>query len=216
MTLIAALLAPALLLAACGEGSQEKPTAKPSLELPTGDVKVPDGVTLTKAGTELKFGQQALVAYTPNPKRNSALSITVQTVQKGKIADFAAYQLGATANTTPYYAKVKIVNIGTGDLSRLGVPVYAVDGRNQLIPPASFDNAFTKCPSTPFPEGFAAGKTYQACLVFFVPAPGALVQMSYRPLQAFEPITWQGTILPPAQKAKKAKQPKKKAKKGQS
>ena len=36
--------------------------------------------------------------------------------------------------------------------------------------------------------------------------------MSYRPLQAFEPITWQGTIQPPVAKpSKKAKQAKKKA-----
>ena len=54
-SLTAALLLPALMLSGCGGEPKAKPTAKPSVDLPTGDVKIPDGVTLTKAGTTLKF-----------------------------------------------------------------------------------------------------------------------------------------------------------------
>ncbi len=71
--LLATLLVPALLLTGCGGGESDKAsdqrTPEASAELPQGNVEVPDGVTLTKAGTALKFGEQALVAYEPNTQR---------------------------------------------------------------------------------------------------------------------------------------------------
>jgi PBP1b-binding outer membrane lipoprotein LpoB len=91
--LLAALLAPALLLSACGGESKQKPNVQGSTDLPRGRVEVPDGITLTKAGTALKFGEPAVVAYEPNTQRSSVLSVTVSSVQAGRIADFAAYQL---------------------------------------------------------------------------------------------------------------------------
>ena len=91
-TALLTILLPALLLSGCGE-SDEKPKAEPSVDLPTGDVEVPDGVTLTKAGTELEFEQPAVVAYEPNTRRKSVISITVDSVQAGRISDFASYHL---------------------------------------------------------------------------------------------------------------------------
>ncbi len=212
--LIAALLLPALMLSGCGgDDSKEKPSAKPTVDLPTGNVKVPDGVTLTKAGTQLKFGEPAMVAYQPNPQRSSVLSLTVLSAQMGRISDFAAFQLDDVTKTSqPYYVKVSVKNVGTGDLSRMGIPLYAVDATNALVRSSSFNNGFAQCPSTPLPAEFGAGKTYSGCLVYFVPNKGTLVEMSYRPLQAFEPITWRGTVQPAAKPSKK---PGKKAKKKQ-
>jgi hypothetical protein len=211
--LIAALLLPALMLSGCGGDPKAKPTAKPSVDLPTGDVTIPDGVTLTKAGTQLKFGEPGLVAYQPNPQRSSVLSVTVNSAQAGRIADFAAFQLDPVTKTSqPYYVKVTVKNVGSGDLSRMGIPLYAVDASNALVRSSSFNNGFPQCPSTPLPADFGAGKTYSGCLVYFVPDKGTLVEMSYRPLQAFEPITWRGTVQPPVAKpSKKAKKGKKKA-----
>jgi hypothetical protein len=210
--LLAALLTPALLLSGCGGESKDKPTAKPSVNLPTGDVEVPAGVTLTKAGTKLKFGAPALVAYQPNPQRSSVLSLTVKSVQTGKISDLAAFQLDdATKASQPYYVNVAVQNVGTGDLSRMDVPLFAVDGSNSLLRPSSFNNGFARCPSTPLPSGFVAGKTFTSCLVYLIPNKGTLVEMSFRPLQTFEPITWQGPIQPVAKATKKpAKKPAKK------
>ena len=101
-------------------------------------------------------------------------------------------------------------NVGTGDLSRAAVPLLAVDTRNTLVQPSSFNNTFAKCPSTPLPAGFVASKTASLCLVYLVPGGGTLTQMSFRPLQAFEPIVWKGTIKPAVIKKKPTK--KKKAK----
>ena len=216
--LVAAPLALALVLSGCGSDSEKKPSAKPSVDLPTGTVEVPDDVTLTEAGTELKFRETATVAYQPNTRRNSVLELTVDSVKTGRIADLASYQLDpATRTARPYYVRVRVKNVGTGDLSRAGIPLYAVDSRNSLIQSSSFNNNFAKCPSKPLPAGFTANKAFSGCLVYLVPRGATLVEMSYRPLQAFEPITWKGTIIPAVTK-KPAKKPTKKPakKKGQS
>jgi hypothetical protein len=220
--LLAALIVPALVLSGCGDdGSPKKTQAKPSVSLPTGSVEVPDGVTLTKAGTALGFGEPAVVAYEPNTKRSTVLSLSVNGVQAGRISDFRDYQLdAATKKSRPYYVRFSAKNVGTGDVSRTAVPLLAVDDRNTLIQPSSFNNTFEKCPSKAFPAGFTAGKSFSGCLAYLVPGGGKLVEMSFRPLQAFEPITWKGTIKPPpltkAQKkaaAKKQAAAKKKAQK---
>lgn len=206
--LVAALTVPALLLSACGGADDEEPrkaSASPSVDLPTGDVEVPSGTTLTKAGTELEFGKTATVAYEPNSAKGSVLALRVDSVRTGTIADFSGYQLDArTKQSRPYYVRVTVRNAGDGDLGRSPVPLLAVDSRDTLVQPSTFDNTFERCPSTPLPASFGAGKTYRGCLVYLIPAGGKVTAISYRPLQAFEPITWTGTIAP-AGKTKPAK-----------
>jgi len=212
---VALLVAPALVLSACGADSNQKPAAKPSAAVPSANVDVPEGTTLTKAGTELAFGETATVAYAPNSKRGTVLQLTVASVRTGKISDLAAYQLDSNSKkSTPYYASVRVKNVGPGDLSRIVVPVYAVDSTNALVQPVSFNNTFKTCPSTSLPAGFTPGKTVNLCLAYLVLPGRKLVNMSYRPLQQYEPITWKGTITPaPTPKLKKPD--KKKTKKDQ-
>ena len=211
-TALLAILVPALFLSGCGEGD-DKPKAEPSVDLPKGDVEVPEGVTLTKAGTELDFGQPAVVAYEPNTRRKSVVSLTVQSVQAGRISDFASYRVDdRVRKSRPYYVRVSVKNVGTGDLSGAAVPLYAVDSRNTLIQPSRFNTPFAKCPSMPLPAEFGADKSVKGCLVYLVPDGGTLSKMSFRPLQAFEPITWDGTIQPaPLTAAQKKAAAKKKA-----
>ena len=211
-TALLAILLPGLLLSGCGE-SDNKPKAEPTVDLPTGNVEVPEGITLTKPGTELDFKERAVVAYEPNTRRKSVVSITVESVQAGRISDFASYRLDdRTKNSRPYYARVSVKNVGTGDLGGAAVPLLAVDDNNTLIQPSTFNNTFAKCPSLALPAAFAADKSVRGCLVYLVPDKGTLVKMSYRPLQAFEPITWDGTITPaPLTAAQKKAAAKKKA-----
>jgi hypothetical protein len=207
-TFVALVVAPALVLSACGADDTKKPSAKPSADVPTANVDVPSGVTLTEPGSALKFGDTATVAYEQNAQRSSVLAITVASVQKGAIKDLAAYQLDAAGKkSTPYYARVAVKNVGTGDLSHAIAPVYAVDSTNSLVQAVSFNNTFAKCPSTTLPTGFTAGKSANLCLTYLVPTGRTVVEMSYRPLQQYEPITWKGTITQPVVKkpAKKKK-----------
>jgi hypothetical protein len=214
--LLAALVVPALVLTACGTESEKKSSPKPTLAPPTGDVEVPDGVTLTEPGALLKFGETANVAYSANPQRGSALSLTVNSVQQGRISDLAAYQLSPQdKQSRPYYMRAVVKNVGTGDLSRIIVPLYGVDSTNALVQPTSFSLGFKKCPSTSFPVGFTQGKSVSACLVYLVPNTATLTGVSYRPQQKFAPIIWKGTITP-ATPAKSAKKPTKKQQKQQA
>ena len=208
--LVLPLVALALVTAGCGgSGGDDEPSpaaASPSTDLPTGDVEIPSGVTPTKAGTELAFGEKATVAYEPNTSKSSVLDLTVQEVQAGRIADLAAFQLDATTTrSTPYYVSVRVENVGTGDLGGAAVPLFAVDSEDSLVQPSTFTSAFDRCPSTPLPDEFGKGKKTSGCLVYLVPDGGELTAVSFRPLQDFEPITWEGKIQPPAPAKKKAR-----------
>jgi len=186
-------------LAGCGGGDGEKPTTKPSVTLPTGDVNVPSGVELTKAGAQLKFGEKATVAYEPNSERNTVLEMTVTAAAEGTIADLGSYVLDdRTKASTPFYVNVTVKNVGDGDVGQTPIPLWAVDDANTLIQASSFTNAFPRCPSTPLPTTFAPNAEVSSCLVFLVPDHGKLTGVSFRPLQAVAPIVWAGAVTPVA------------------
>jgi hypothetical protein len=202
-------VAASLALTGCG-GDDDPPAAKPSATLSTGNVNVPAGVTLTKAGSDLKFGEKATVAYEPNSERNTVLEMTVTSATQGTIGDLGSYVLDdRTKASAPYYVKVSLKNVGDGDVGRTPIPLWAVDDKNTLIQASSFTNAFTRCPSTPLPTTFAPNATATACLVYLVPDHGKLTGLSFRPLQAVAPIVWTGTVNPPATPAPTKKKKKK-------
>lgn len=193
------LLAVALVLTGCGGATKKIEEKVKATDLPTGHVNVPSGVTLTKAGAALKFGEAADVAYEPNPQRNTVLQLTVASATKGSINDFSAYVLDArTKASTPYYVQVSVKNVGDGDVGQTPIPLWAVDSTNTLIQASSFTNSFTKCPSLPLPTTFAPNAVLSTCLVYLVPAAGTLTGVSFRPLQAYAPILWTGPISQPA------------------
>lgn len=202
----AVLLAVAsLALTGCGGSSGTpgaKATAQPDASQQT-DVPVPTGVKLTQYGTELTFGQTATVAYKPNDQRQSVLQLTVRSATRGKISDLAGYSLEErTKQSTPYYVKVRVKNVGNGDVGRTPIPLYLVDNRTPatLINASSFTNTFTRCPSTPLPTTFAPQASRDTCLVYLVPDHGTMVGMSFRAVQEYAPILWTGKIGAPAKK----------------
>ena len=199
------LLVGSVALSACGGGTGEKPTTKPSVTLPTSNVNVPSGVQLTKAGAQLKFGEKATVAYEPNNERNTVLEMTVNSATQGTIDDLGTYVLDdRTKASTPYYVNVTVKNVGDGDVGQTPIPLWAVDSANTLIQASSFTNSFAKCPSTPLPTTFAPNATVTSCLVFLVPDHGTLTGVSFRPLQAVAPILWTGEVALAAKPKKKA------------
>ena len=201
------LVAAALALSGCG--GQEKPTTKPTVTLPTADVNVPTGVELTEPGSQLKFGEKAVVAYAPNAQRSTVLEMTVTGATQGVIGDLGSYVLDdRTKASTPYYVDVAVKNVGDGDVGQTPIPLWAVDNANTLIQASSFTNSFSRCPSTPLPTTFAPNAAETTCLVFLVPDHGTLTGLSYRPLQAVAPVIWKGAVTPatppaPAKKNKK-------------
>lgn len=197
----------ALVLAACGGGEggadaeQPSPTPSPS---PSSKVPVPAGIQLSDVGADLTFGDSATVIFEPNQKRGSVLELTVRGATKGSIKDFSGFVLDDyTRGSTPYYVDVTVKNVGEGNVGGSAVPLWGVDGKNTLLPPASFTTTFRRCPSEPFPKKFAAGATHKTCLVFLAPDKGRMDAVSFRPNQAFDPIRWTGEIKTPKPAPKK-------------
>ncbi|MFL6025097.1 MAG: hypothetical protein ACJ72O_17275 [Marmoricola sp.] len=197
--LLSALVVAGLVLSGCG-GSSATPQAKET-ETPKNtqtDVPVPSGVTLTAYGTELKFGESATVAYAPNDQRKSVLQLTVLSASKGSIADLSSYSLeDRTKASTPYYVRVSVKNVGTGDVGRTPIPLFMVDSRDTLISASSFTNTFAKCPSVPLPTTFGPNAAMSTCLVYLAPEHGTMTGVSFRAVQENAPILWKGTVKVP-------------------
>ena len=182
--------------------SSASSTASPS---PSTTVKVPEGTKLTDQGSKLSFGDPAQVVFEPSPKRGTALQLTVRSVQRGRLSDFKGFILDDAykKKASYYYAKVRVKNVGEGNVGGVPVPLWGVNDANTLLPAVTFTTSFKKCPSKPLPKAFGPGKTLSTCLVYLSPDKGKLDAVSYRPSQEFNPITWTGTIEPAAQPTKK-------------
>ncbi|MGZ6826637.1 MAG: hypothetical protein ACXVGH_07575 [Mycobacteriales bacterium] len=170
---------------------------------------VPDGVSLTPQGSQLKVGDDAVVAYQLPQQKVGVLDITVDRLEKTTFKkSFQGWQLdAATRKTNPYFVRATVKNVGTQDLGGQDVPLYIVDGQNVLIPPTSFKSSFKPCPSTPFPKAFGTGDQAKVCLVYLAPDHGDLTAVSFRPSQAFNPITWTGELVAPKATPSKKKKP---------
>jgi hypothetical protein len=216
LSLVVLATASALALSGCsGSGdkgsdgstksSSASSTASPS---PTTTVKLPEGTELTDQGSKLSFGDPAQVVFEPTATRGTALELTVRSVQRGRLSDFKGFILDDAykKKASYYYAKVRVKNIGEGNVGGVPVPLWGVSDANTLLPAVNFTTSFKKCPSKSLPKAFGPGKTLSTCLVYLSPNRGKLEAVSYRPSQEFNPITWTGTIEPAAQPTKKPKQ----------
>jgi hypothetical protein len=177
---------------------------------PSSSVPIPSGVSLTDQGSALSFGDPATVIFQSTQNRGTILQLRVSSVQKGKLADFKGFILDDSYKRKAdyFYAKLTVKNVGEGDVGGVAVPLWGVSASNTLLPAVNFTTTFKACPSKPLPAKFGRGKSLRTCLVYLSPNRGSLQAVSYRPSQAFNPITWKGTIKPPAAT------PKKKGKKG--
>lgn len=224
LALTALTAASALLLGACSSdsgGSADRSAATTSAPAETtpaspsasSTVKVPGGVRLTDQGSRLSFGRPATVIFEPAQGRGSVLQLTVRGVRRGTLADFRGFILDDEYKKRAdyYYASVTVRNVGTGNVGGVPVPLWGVNATNTLLPAVNFTTTFPKCPSRRLPANFGAGATLNTCLVFLSPNKGSLRAVSYRPSQAFDPVTWTGRITAPTTPKPTAKpKPKKK------
>lgn len=221
-----AVLVPALVLSGCSGDDGSKSASASTSQSPSDSgsattkpyLPVPDGVELTAQGTQLDLGKDAVVAYEPRQDTVGALDIKVTELEKTTFKQsFQGWQLdAATRKTNPYFVHATVKNVGKTDLGGRPVPLYIVDGRNTLIEASTFASTFKPCPSQPFPAKFKHGDTVKACLVYLSPRHGDLTAVSFRPTQAFDPITWTGELTRPgADQPKKGSKDKGKDKKEQ-
>ncbi len=197
-----------LVLTGCSGEGEDAPSgdASPAGEsssatAPEPYLPVPDGVELTSQGTALALGDTATVAWEPDQKTVGVLDIKVTSMEKASFKQFVGWDITKKIKkTSPYFVRATVTNAGEANLgSKKGlvpVPLYGVDDQNRLIESSPFLGSFKPCDGAAFPEKFKSGATTKACMVYLVPDKGAIEAVSFRPDQEFNPIIWEGEVVP--------------------
>jgi hypothetical protein len=153
-----------------------------------------------KPGTGLQPGQTANVGFDTTTKTGAngpsyKVAVTVESIKKGSLKDFAGIQLNATEKaSTPYYAKVKITNLSSKAIDTTSndpaIQVEGVDTTGDTDTSVTFFGTFPPCPDTDTPNPFKPGQSVETCLTYLV--PGGITKVAYTGTSAYEtsPVTW--------------------------
>ncbi|WP_017935654.1 hypothetical protein [Nocardioides sp. Iso805N] len=205
---VGALLLAGATLTACGGSSNDNGdgatgsgaasasgTATTAGSYPTG---VPSGVSLTSPGKALQVGQSATVAWQPSQQLVGVLDLTVTAMHSTTFAkSFKGWELDdATKANAPYFVTATVRNAGQSDLAGQPVPLYGSAATGALVEASTFATDFKPCGPSVLPTPFPAGASAKVCLVYLVPHAGSLDGVSFRPTEAFDPITWSGEVTP--------------------
>ena len=144
---------------------------------------------LTAPGTHLGFGQAATVAWVPpsadatSAQKGFKLQVTVESIEKGSIADFRNVELSASERrTTPYYVTLRIKAVGKVGPHGSDDPAItfdAIDDRGQQQQSITFLGTFHRCNETSVPKPFVTGKAYRSCLAYLMPGGGSIRQVQW-------------------------------------
>jgi hypothetical protein len=146
--------------------------------------------TLTAPGTRLGLGRDATVAWVPpaqatgsGPHQGIKLRVTVESIEKGTIADFQNVNLNATQKkATPYYVKLRITALASTPPPANSDPAItftAIDDRGQQQQSITFFGTFTRCDDPMPPKSFVSGKTYESCLAYLMPGGGSIQKVQW-------------------------------------
>jgi hypothetical protein len=145
---------------------------------------------LTPPGTHLGFNQAATVGWIPpsislKPGSHKALKlqVTVESIEKGTIADFKNVDLTAKQKKmTPYYIKVMVKAVtnttwkGTDDPA---ISFRAIDDRGQTQGSLTFFGTFQRCDEVSAPRPFTSGKSYESCFAYLLPGGGSIQSVAW-------------------------------------
>jgi len=223
---LAALAAAGLLtgvLSACGssDGDTPSPSASGSSSVAASSSTPSASATTiptTDPGTDLKLKQAATFEWTAKQGVTGLLRVKVTSLESTTYKQtFSGWKIPDEYKArAPYFVRAKVTNVGKARLGGYDVPLYGLDSDDNLVEATSFGSDFSACQPKTLPKKFGPGKSADVCLVILTPDKNALVGVSYRPDEKFDPITWTGKVVPyaPAKKAPKAKGTAKKGKRG--
>jgi hypothetical protein len=183
-------------------GATATPVATTSSAPATGGQPAGGSSALTQAGAALTAGQSATVPYqvtlsNGNNGPTYKLRITVQSIERGTLADFNGIQLDADQKaSTPYYARVQMTNLSSSALNTSdNDPAGSVQGIDKTGQPQDsvtfLLGTFPRCPDVTTPNPFKPGQSFETCLTFLV--PGGISKVGYTgPPQSYydSPLTW--------------------------
>ncbi|MBD3945911.1 hypothetical protein [Nocardioides ganghwensis] len=199
--LVTVLLGAALVLSACT--SPEPPAAESESPTPTATSGTTTG---TEPGTDLDFGDSAVLAWQPTQDLAGELELTVVTVAEQRQSVFDGWTRDESmAAARPYFVTVTLANVGETDLGGQDVPLYLRDTDGTLGAPWTLGGDFTACQSGPLPVPFEPGAEQEMCLVYLVPDGGRVRDLVFEPTEGYDPITWTGDVEEPVRQRKDAK-----------
>ena len=203
---ITAIALPALAACSGGSSSGNSPAAgatgggnQPTATSPASSAAASQPATaaaagangLTPPGTHLGFGTAATVGWVPptldtgtGAHKGLKLQVTVESIQKGTIADFTNIDLNASEKkSTPYYVQVRLTALGNVAPPKDNDPALtftAIDDRGQEQDNVTILGTFQRCDDPSPPTSFADGKSYQSCLVYLIPGGGSIKSVEWK------------------------------------
>lgn len=167
----------------------------PAAEGPTsGTPSTPAETPAEPESVDLALGEPASFRFEAGAKRSSKIRLTVTSIHEGKIKDLADFEVpGRLRKSTPYYAEIKVKNIGRGNLSKVDVAMWALDSSGTVLPAADFVGSFGKCNREAMPPKFTRGETAKSCLTFLAPKGVTIDAVQYRFADETPPYSWSST-----------------------
>ena len=187
LTARTATVAAALALALTACTGDDEPDPDP--ESP--EVEVPEGVTLTSAGSAIPVGESASVVYKPRNAAQTVITVSVKEIARGKPNDLDGYDLdGIEKGSVPYYVNASIRNAGPAVLSDAAVPLYGLDSGDEYFERTRVNGGIDGCKPLDMSAKVATGKTVEGCLVFTVPPDKQFQGVQVRTSNLNQPVTW--------------------------
>ncbi|HTP19731.1 MAG TPA: hypothetical protein VMJ65_09015 [Solirubrobacteraceae bacterium] len=179
--------------------STSAPTSTPATTASAPTASATGTARVASPGTSLAAGQPATVPFQTTSTGGHGpaykLRVTVESIKRGSLEDFSGIQLNATEKaSTPYYAKVKITNVGPSSFntsnSDPAISVEGVDSTGEVQTSVTFFGTFPPCPDSDTPNPFHSGQSVETCLTYLV--PGGITKVAYTGTDAYEtsPVTW--------------------------
>jgi hypothetical protein len=182
--------------------------AQPSSQSPAAAAKTGAG-GLTPPGTHLGFGKDAIVGWVPQAQDGTGahkgikMQVTVESIQKGTLADFRNVNLDAKEKKdTPYYVTLRLTELQNAPVPQDSDPAItftAIDDRGQEQESITFLGTFQRCDEVSAPKTLVSGKSYTTCMTYLIPGGGSIQSVKWdsgpsaaNDVSAYfdKPITW--------------------------
>jgi hypothetical protein len=182
--------------------------AQPSSQSPAAAAKTGAG-GLTPPGTHLGFGKDAIVGWVPQAQDGTGahkgikMQVTVESIQKGTLADFRNVDLDAKEKKdTPYYVTLRLTELQNAPVPQDSDPAItftAIDDRGQEQESITFLGTFQRCDEVSAPKTLVSGKSYTTCMTYLIPGGGSIQSVKWdsgpsaaNDVSAYfdKPITW--------------------------
>jgi len=190
---VAAALALAVVMAACGSGDSSGGGTPPA----TAAVQTGGSAPADSAGKTLALGQRAVTDYVDYGAKNTKptkVGVTVLKVRKGSLSDFKDFDLDAKQKkTVPYYVDAKFENLGSFALTRHLMEPSIEDSDGNEYKPLTLivlSGTFKPCPESSAAK-LKPGASFTGCASILLPKGTAFGRVRFNGDVTKDPTYWE-------------------------